>query len=178
MSTVHSLRLKNIVIDISCFTHVEMLVEWFNLAKLSYQEKEALNREDVLKITPAGLENIPRLLPLPCEFHKNFNNTINFDDYENVVLDMIISFKNNSNDELQIFVMWLQQVGIKSGDIYYDHCNLERSLKVKYHKCMLASMSCSGDINYEFQYYNDSELTDNEIWLLDNDRKELWFEED
>lgn len=178
MSVVHSLRLKDIVIDIEYFQDPIKLIRWFELNKLKYNERtlEPSVLEDMI---PAGIEHIPKLRYLPNNFH-DFIPEFDFTDYNNVKLNMVISHKNNSDDELQIFVMWLKQVGIKSGSIYYEADSyMDIPRKVKYQEPLLASMTWSGDMSYEFQYYDTSELDSEELYMLENnDMVELWGDND
>lgn len=178
MSTVHSLRLKDIVIDIECFQYPIKLIKWFELNKLKYNER-TLEPSVLDDMILAGIDRIPNLWYLPNDFH-DFIPEFDFTDYNNIKLNMVISHENNSDDELQIFVMWLQEVGIKSGSIYYkDDSYMDIPRKVKYNEPMLATMRWSGDVCYDFQYYDITELDSEELSMLENNSDiELWGDMD
>ena len=156
MGVHYSLRLKDVVLDLSGYNHPENIKCWL---ESSNDKPDARNR----RMGPSELDSTEEIKFLPMVIHK-FTNTFDFTDMENVKIDMFLCFKNASNDNA-LFILWLKSCGIKSGSIYY--CNGDDDYKVDLSKRMEVEMEPSGSLDFYIPNVAEEDLTEEDILVLD-----------
>lgn len=160
MSTYCGIRFKDVVLDLRDRTDIwKWLVEATNLNNM-------LDDESFLSKVPKEIKDKNKIHYLPNIIYEKFDNTLELAYLGNIKLDMVVSIKNNYEDELEHLVKMLQPY-IVSGEIY-DICD-SISNKVNYGKCFKSEVTSIGRVRLMFPCYDSYELTRDEIERLEDE---------
>ena len=149
MASYHSLRFKDIVLDLRERTDI-----WKWLVRAT-NKKEIFDETDFLNIVPKELKDKEAIHYLPNYIEDKFDNTYNLAYLSDIKLDMIVSFKHNKKDELEHLVAMLIPY-ILSGEIYYKDDG--RKYKVNYKAGLKID---DGRLNFIF--YKSEDLSRREV---------------
>lgn len=163
MSTYCGVRFKDVVIDLK-----DRIDIWKWLVKHKDYSYDDMQNPDsfVNDIVPKEIKDKTKIHTLPNIIYEGFENTLDLAYLSNIKLDMIVSIKNNYEDELEHLVKMLQPY-IVSGAIY-DVCD-SISNKVNYGKCFKSGVTSIGRVWLMFSYYDSYELTRDEIERLEEE---------
>ena len=160
MSTYCGVRFKDVVLDLRERIDIwKWLVEATNLNNM-------LDDESFLSKIPKEIKDKNKIHYLPNIIYEKFDNTLELAYLGNIKLDMVVSIKNNYEDELEHLVKMLQPY-IVSGEIY-DICD-SISNKVNYGKCFKSEVTSIGRVRLMFPCYDSYELTRDEIERLEDE---------
>ena len=160
MSTYCGIRFKDVVLDLRERIDIwKWLVEATNLNNM-------LDDESFLSKVPKEIKDKNKIHYLPNIIYEKFDNTLELAYLGNIKLDMVVSIKNNYEDELEHLVKMLQPY-IVSGEIY-DVCD-SISNKVNYGKCFKSEVTSIGRVRLMFPYYDSYELTRDEIERIEDE---------
>ena len=160
MSTYCGIRFKDVVLDLRERIDIwKWLVEVTNLNNM-------LDDESFLSKVPKEIKDKNKIHYLPNIIYEKFDNTLELAYLGNIKLDMVVSIKNNYEDELEHLVKMLQPY-IISGEVY-DVCD-SISNKVNYGKCFKSEVTSIGRVRLMFPCYDSYELTRDEIERLEDE---------
>lgn len=157
MSTYCGIRFKDVVLDLRERIDIwKWLVEATNLNNM-------LDDESFLSKVPKEIKDKNKIHYLPNIIYEKFDNTLELAYLGNIKLDMVVSIKNNYEDELEHLVKMLQPY-IKSGDIYHNEEDDDR--KVDYTSEFDVDIIDDEEYIY-FNYYNKDTFTPEELLKLE-----------
>lgn len=162
MSIYCGVRFKGVVLDLRDRTDI-----WKWLIKHKDYNYDNMQNPDsfVNDIVPKEIKDKTKIHTLPNIIYDGFENTLELAYLGNIKLDMIVSIKNNAEDELEHLVKMLQPY-IVSGEIYDVYDGI--SNKVNYSKCFETEITSVDRIMLIFPYYDRCELTKDEIERLED----------
>ena len=163
MSTYCGIRFKDVVLDLR-----ERIDIWKWLVRHKEYSYDNIQNPDsfVNDIIPKEIKDKTKIHTLPNIIYEKFDNTLELAYLGNIKLDMVVSIKNNYEDELEHLVKMLQPY-IVSGEIY-DVCD-SISNKVNYGKCFKSEVTSIGRVRLMFPCYDSYELTRDEIERLEDE---------
>lgn len=162
MSTYCGVRFKDVVLDLRDRIDIwKWLIEHKDYSYDDMQNPDSF----VNDIVPKEIKDKTKIHTLPNIIYERFENKLELAYLSNIKLDMIVSIKNNYEDELEHLVKMLQPY-IISGEIY-DIC-YSMSNKVNYSKCFKSEVTNVGNVRLMFPYYDSYELARDEIERLED----------